>query len=166
MVTLPGQLTYRAYQPGDETQILSLFKLVFRREMSEQFWKWRYLDNPFGQALSMLALDGEKLVGHFAVLPMAVQFGGRIFRAIFPVTAMTHPDYAGQGIFTRLITTTYEFCRRAGFTLVYGFFNRTLCRGFSCLACPCPSHPFNGDRPAYFLCGKSLPTVDSKGDKG
>ncbi|MFH0847383.1 MAG: GNAT family N-acetyltransferase [Chloroflexota bacterium] len=124
MVTLPGQLTYRAYQPGDETQILSLFKLVFHREMGYEFWKWRYRDNPSGLAVSMVAFDGEKLVGHFAVLPMEVQFEGKLFRAIFPVTAMTHPDYAGRGIFTRLITTIYDSCRRNGFLLAYGFFNR------------------------------------------
>ena len=123
MVAARKALSFRAYQPGDEQHILSLFRETFHREVSYAFWKWRYIDNPFGRAISRLAFDGDEIVGHLAVLPMEVQFEGRILRSIFPVTAMTHPDYAGRGIFTRLITDIYDGARNSGFDIAHGFFN-------------------------------------------
>ncbi len=123
MATGKKELTFRQYKPGDESRILELFKEVFHREMSYSFWKWRYADNPCGKAISWLAFDGDRTAGHFAVLPMEMQFEGRLYRGILPVTAMTHPDYAGMGIFTRLIIDIYNFARGRGFDLAYGFFN-------------------------------------------
>jgi len=117
-------LTYREYAPGDEGRILALFKDVFHREMTPAFWRWRYQESPWGQGMMRVALDGDKMVGHFGVIPMRVQFQSTIYPAVFPMTAMTHPDYAGRGIFTRLMSETYGSAREQGFPLVYGFFNR------------------------------------------
>jgi GNAT superfamily N-acetyltransferase len=117
-------LSYREYQPGDEICILALFHEVFHREMPLSFWRWRYQENPWGRGIMRVAVDGDKMVGHFGVIPMRVQFRGLVYPAIFPMTAMAHPDYAGRGIFSRLMTETYESGRKQGFPLVYGFFNK------------------------------------------
>ena len=117
-------LTYRDYAPGDEHRILNLFHEVFHREMSLTFWRWRYEDSPWGHGIIRVAMDGDNMVGHFGVIPMRVQFAGKVYPAVFPMTAMTHPDYAGKGIFTRLMAETYESARKRGFPLVYGFFNQ------------------------------------------
>lgn len=117
-------LIYRDYEPGDERRIRGLFAEVFHREMSPAFWQWRYVEGPYGHGIIRVALDGDKMVGHFGVIPMRVQFKGNIYPAIFPMTAMTHPGYAGQGIFTRLMSDTYESAHKQGFPLVYGFFNQ------------------------------------------
>jgi GNAT superfamily N-acetyltransferase len=117
-------LTYRNYEPGDEGRILGLFKEVFHREMSPVFWRWRYEESPWGHGMVRVALDEDKMVGHFGVIPMRVQFQSTIYPAVFPMTAMTHPDYAGWGIFTRLMSETYWAARERGFPLVYGFFNQ------------------------------------------
>lgn len=117
-------LTYRDYELGDERRILGLFAEVFHREMSPAFWQWRYVEGPYGHGIIRVAMDGDKMVGHFGVIPMKVQFKGNIYPVIFPMTAMTHPEYGGRGIFTRLMSEIYESARRQGFPLVYGFFNQ------------------------------------------
>lgn len=117
-------LTYRFYQTGDETRILTLFREAFNREMSPDFWHWRYVDNPYGRGIIRVALDGDKMVGHFAVIPMRVQFQGTVYPAIFPMTAMTHPEYGGQGLYTKLISEVYEYARTQGYALAYGFPNK------------------------------------------
>jgi hypothetical protein len=117
-------LTYRDYQPGDEVSILALFRQVFHREMSPSFWRWRYRDDPFGQSVIRMAFDGDRLVGHFAAIPMKVAVTGEIYTDIFPMTAMTHPDYGGRGIFTSLMDQTYRSCAQKGASLVYGFCNQ------------------------------------------
>lgn len=117
-------LTYRGYEPGDEGRILGLFREVFHREMTPAFWRWRYLDDPFGRSVIRMAFDGDKLVGHFAAIPMRVTVRGKSYTDVFPMTAMTHPDYAGRGIFTALMDQTYHICAENGVSLVYGFCNQ------------------------------------------
>ena len=33
----------RMYREGDEKDILKLFKIVFNKQMTIKFWKWRFL---------------------------------------------------------------------------------------------------------------------------
>ncbi len=117
-------LTYRGYEPGDESKILSLFSGVFHKEMTPAFWRWRYLDDPFGRGIIRMAFDGDRLVGHFAAVPFEVATGGKTYADVFPMTAMTDAEYHGQGIFTRLMDQAYEAAGKDGISLVYGFCNQ------------------------------------------
>jgi GNAT superfamily N-acetyltransferase len=119
-----GVLKYRDSRPGDERGIFGLFQAVFHREIAPAFWRWRYLESPWGAGFSRVALDGDQVVGHFGAIPMQIQLKGKTFPAILPMTAMTFPGYTGRGIFTRLMSETYGAARERGFPLVYGFFNR------------------------------------------
>ena len=46
--------TCRDYQDGDEYQIAALFNEVFQRDMALAYWRWRYLENPFGKLIVRL----------------------------------------------------------------------------------------------------------------
>ena len=123
-------LVCRDYRYGDESQILSLFYRVFQKEMSPAFWNWRFSENPAGKGIVKLAFDEEKLVGHYAVIPMNVQVQGRAVKAAFSMTTMTDPEYSGQGIFTFLAQETYIASQKRGIHFVYGFPNRNSRYGF------------------------------------
>lgn len=120
----------RDYESGDEHKILGLFAQVIQREMSLDFWRWRFLEGPFGKGIIKLLFDGDKLIGHYAVIPMDVQVQDKLLKAVLSVTTMTHPDYSGQGIFTFLAEETYKFCQERGFKFVFGFPNRNSYPGF------------------------------------
>lgn len=121
----------RNYKSGDEYQILALYKEVNNKEMSLDYWKWRYVENPFGNSIIKLILDKEKLIGHYAVTPIDVQAQGKLHKAAFSMNTMTHPDYEGKGIFTYLAQETYKDAKQSGFTFVYGFPNRNSYYGFT-----------------------------------
>ena len=120
----------RDYNSGDEYRILDLFKQVFQREMGLNFWRWRFLENPFGKAIIKLSFDRDILIGHYAVIPMDVQVQGETIKAVFSMTTMTHPEYSGKGIFTCLAEDNYRLCQDKGFNFVYGFPNRNSHQGF------------------------------------
>lgn len=121
----------RDYRSGDEYEILTLFKEVFGTEMSLAFWNWRFIENPFGKGIIKLLFDNDKLIGHYAVVPMNVQLQGELLKAVFSMTTMTHPEYSGQGIFTYLSEATYKLCQQRGFHFVYGFPNKNSYYGFT-----------------------------------
>lgn len=121
----------RNYKPGDEDDILELFNIVFDRPLDEDFWRWRFLQNPFGESIIRLMFDDDKLVGHYALIPMPLWLRGSLIRACFSMTTMTHPDFQGRGIFTRLATDTYDSCKKYGVEIIYGFPNQNSYHGFT-----------------------------------
>lgn len=122
--------TNRDYKEGDEVQILNLFEKVFSKKITLDFWKWRFIENPFGPGIIKLLFDNNLLVGHYAVIPMVVQVKNNLVKAVFSMTTMTHPDYQGQGIFSYLAGETYREAGERGFEFVYGFPNKNSYHGF------------------------------------
>lgn len=114
----------RAWQPGDEAAILTLFKIVFGTSMSEDFWRWRYLDHPAGGPLIALAWDGDRLAAHYAACRAPLLVDGAPRSAALSMTTMTHPDYRGQGLFERTASLLYEQMAEEELYAVYGFPNR------------------------------------------
>jgi len=61
----------RSYMPGDENQILELFKHSFYTERSTNHWNWKYRENPYGSLKIALAVDEKgKLAAHYAGYPV------------------------------------------------------------------------------------------------
>lgn len=122
----------RPYAPGDEREILKLFQVAFGQELEPETWKWRFLDNPSnpGRVFINLMWDGPVLAGHYAVSPVRINIAGEVRLAALSMTTMTHPDYAGRGIFTQLAESVYTELRRSGYSMVWGFPNHNSHYGF------------------------------------
>jgi GNAT superfamily N-acetyltransferase len=124
-------MTLAPYTPGDEDAILALFKKSFGQEMSPAYWKWRFQDNPFGGECISLMWDGEVLAGHYAVSPLRMLVQGEEVAVALSMTTMTHPDYAGRGIFTSLAEHLYtRLEQELGIGVVWGFPNANSHYGF------------------------------------
>lgn len=121
----------RLYKPGDEVKILELFELVFHRKMSMEYWTWRFASNPIDRYLIHLMWDGDKLAGHYAVSAVKLRVGNDIFKSALSMTTMTHPDYGGRGIFSKLAESLYdELKNKHGYKSVIGFPNLNSHYGF------------------------------------
>ncbi len=117
----------RAYQPGDETAILELFARCFHAPRTLEHFRWKYLQNPFGDAHISLTFDGQgKLVGHYAgyLVPFAERGNDLLAHQIGDT--MTEPSirHIGRGPTSVLGQTALHFyanfCeQRIGFN--YGF---------------------------------------------
>ncbi len=83
-----GRWFIRPYRPGDEHQILDLFKRVFGVEHSLDHWRWRFRDNPAGQYHIRLAeTPSGELVGQYAGLPARMAWGEKtlVFNQVIDV---------------------------------------------------------------------------------
>jgi len=72
-------------------------------DADERFFRWKHLENPFGESPMWVATDGGSVVGFrtFMRWELSRRDGSR-FRAVRAVDTATDPDHQGQGIFRRL----------------------------------------------------------------
>lgn len=114
----------RQYNEGDEHAICNLFRSVFNKEMSLEYWNWRYADNPTGLKMISLMWDGEKLAGHYALSPVWLSINDENLLSGLSMTTMTHPNYRGLGIFPSLAEHLYKEQKELNdLKLVWGFPN-------------------------------------------
>jgi len=125
-----SKLTVAPYTPGDESKILELFKLTFNKQMSPDYWNWRFASNPAGRQMIELAWDGATLAGHYAVSPVKMSINGRESLTALSMTTMTHPDYRKRGIFVTLAQSLYRRLDKEGVVGVWGFPNDNSYHGF------------------------------------
>ncbi len=94
---------------GDERDlenILSLRKIVFG-EMEEDkvdpnYWRWQFMEGPYGKAFIYLVEDQGKLAGHFSDIPRRFSVNGEVSLGTLSLDLMVHPDYRRQGIFAEM----------------------------------------------------------------
>lgn len=121
----------RPYQPGDEQAITALYENVFQIPMSMERWMWRYGNNPTGQiAIELAAADDQRIVGQYAVMPVAMKVGDDEAVASLSLDTMVHSEFRGQRMFTKLADALYERLAAEGMPLVYGFPNSQSYPGF------------------------------------
>ena len=124
----------RRYQPGDEAEILRLRRLVFGdrddHRNTESSWEWGFRDNPAGCARIWLAVAADRIVGHYAVIPVRMRHCGEELMGSLSLDTMTHPDYRREAIFTTLASRVYEELGKAGTSVTHGFPNSNSVKGF------------------------------------
>jgi hypothetical protein len=117
----------RAYEPGDEKAILDLFARSFHAPRSLEHFRWKYLQNPYGNAHISLTFDEQgRLVGHYAGYPVPFVEGGRDLLAHQIGDTMTDPSirHIGRGPSSILGRTALHFYANFCFGKVafnYGF---------------------------------------------
>jgi GNAT superfamily N-acetyltransferase len=99
-------LRIRPYVAADEPAVLELLVGALGEGPSgrrtPEFFRWKHLENPFGESLLLVAeLDGE-IVGLRAFLRWEFTVGDRSLRAVRAVDTATREDHRGKGIFSTL----------------------------------------------------------------
>jgi hypothetical protein len=120
--------TTRDYRPGDERGIVDLWKQVFSEggeieRADPAYWNWQFRDNPAGLPKIRVAVADGSIVGHYAVIPVHMEFLGKPVLGTLSLDTMTHPDYRRQGMLTTLANELYADLGRSGFPITYGFPN-------------------------------------------
>ena len=103
-------------------QIRDLYKLSFNQDMSEEYFKWRYLENPTNDLIVSVVLDKQKLIHARASIPCMMQLNGIEEKTISTTNVMVHPEYSGKGLFSNA-QFFYEEVIKRGYKLVWGFPN-------------------------------------------
>ena len=112
------------------SEISDLYSTVFGEQMERSEWEWFYLENPVASPIVTLYYEENKLVGHYAVVPLLLT--DRVlgqFLVYRSMTTMVSPEGRGKGLFVEMAKENYRFvCERSA--LVLGFPNSQSSPGF------------------------------------
>lgn len=122
--------TLRAMVATDLPKLRDLFESSFGYRRDEAYDVWRFLETPCGPAPTIVAEDGDRLAGSYTVSPTRLDIGGERVQGAQSLDTMTHPDYRGRGLFTRLASACFDRLTRDGYEVLYGFPNEASYPGF------------------------------------
>ena len=95
------------------------------------YLRWQYLDNPAGKAVVVVArADSGDLAGQYVVIPLHFRLDGEVIKGTLSLNTLTHPEYRGQGLFTKMANATYAICEKEGLSITLGFPNKNSYPGF------------------------------------
>lgn len=103
--------------------ILQLFRLRFTAPVKREDFIWRYLQSPFEDVNAVIAADGEKVVGFIGTMPNVIVASGVEVKSAMITNSMTHPEYTGKGIFSKLLTLLETKMLEKGYQFLYTFPN-------------------------------------------
>ena len=107
---------------SDIPMIVALLKLSLGEGLmpkSEQYWRWKHVENPFGQSPVLLCMEDSELVGIRAFMRWNWTLEGKVYKAVRAVDTATHPQHQGKGIFTKLTIRLLEHCKQMGDDFVF-----------------------------------------------
>ncbi len=114
-----------------QQQIFSLFEECFAKPLCERLWQWAFLENPCGEPIVSLCFNDEnKLVGHYAVIPLILRNKNGVVNSCLSMTTMVHSHYRLYGVFADQAHQVYEEAKKRGVQLVIGFPNTNSAPGF------------------------------------
>ncbi|MGI9119030.1 MAG: GNAT family N-acetyltransferase [Acidimicrobiales bacterium] len=121
---LPGDggITLRPATAADGPAILELLQACLGWAPGgplEAFFAWKHGENAFGPSPAWLAVHDGRMVGFRTFMRWELEHGHRWCRAARAVDTATHPDYRGQGIFSRLTQLALEQLRTEGVAVVF-----------------------------------------------
>lgn len=111
--------------------IAELFLTSFGKPLSSDLWDWAYQKNPFGHPMVSMAFYKEKLVGHYAVVPMYLHNQEGCLKGYLSMTTMVSADFRRHQLFRTLAERVYNRIENRGeASAVFGFPNNQSAPGF------------------------------------
>ncbi|MGB7842644.1 MAG: GNAT family N-acetyltransferase, partial [Salinimicrobium sp.] len=115
-------MTIREANHNDIPQILKVLKASLGETSSkktEEVWRYKHVDNPFGESLVLVAEENKEIVGVRAFMRWQWQRGDQIYSTFRAVDTATHPDHQGKGIFKKLTLKALEIGKERGDHFVF-----------------------------------------------
>lgn len=112
----------RPAKEGDIPAIVNLLKVSLGEQLmpkSERYWRWKHVENPFGDSPVLVCLSEQEVVGVRAFMRWEWWGNGRVYRAVRAVDTATHPDFQGKGIFKKLTLALVDHCKELGDDFIF-----------------------------------------------
>lgn len=111
-------------EPYDASQFASMARLLGTyfpatdRLLTKTYTDWLYVDNPFGRAILVRAIEGDRWAGFMALIPVQLEASGEALRAYYVVNVLVDPAFQGHHLFGRMISAAKALAAAEGAALM------------------------------------------------
>lgn len=102
-----SELEFRRFTPDDVPSLKETFELCFNTKPSDEYFQWKYFDNPSGEVVAFVAAHDKTIAAFYGVIPEFYVVNGEIRKIHQSMDTMTHPNYQRRGLFVKLAEMTY-----------------------------------------------------------
>ncbi len=81
---------------------------------TEEIWKYKHFDNPFGASIVLLAVESGRIIGVRAFMKWDWNLNGTRFSALRAVDTGILPEHQGKGVFKALNSAGLELSKERG----------------------------------------------------
>ena len=111
------------YEPKYRDAVLQLMELVQKHKTTPETFIWWFENNPTKDLNIYLAKHADKIIGVSCHTTFKMLHNGEEHIISFPLNVLTHPDYRGQGIFSKLQIANEEHAKKIGCPFMLSFPN-------------------------------------------
>lgn len=106
----------------DISAIVKVLKASLGEEdlpLSEAIWRYKHIQNPFGNSVVLVAEEEGNIIGVRAFMKWQWQLKDKKLSSFRAVDTATHPDHQGKGIFKKLTLQAVAICEESGGHLIF-----------------------------------------------
>jgi len=113
-------------------EIARFLKEIFpkTKKFTPAFVKWQYAMNPLGPMVGFNAWDGDRIISHFAGMPVLMNLFGKERKGLLIINISTNAAYRGKRLFTILGEETIKYATESGYDFMIGAANANSIHGF------------------------------------
>lgn len=114
-------LEMRKVQRNDFESLTDLYSEVYGVNFNKSYWDWKYFQNPSGEHIMYVALEGEKVVGETGTIAVKIKYGDDSFPSSQTCDITVLPEYQKGGTFLKLYKLTNDENIIQNNLICYGF---------------------------------------------
>ena len=108
----------RHEKKSDYSTIYEINKLAFNGENESKLIQTLRKSENFNKNLSLVAVNGEKIVGHILFTPITIETKEKSFLALALAPLAVHPEFQNQGIGSLLVKQGLNACKRLKYGII------------------------------------------------
>ena len=100
------QFDFHTENPGP---LFDLMERGFGRPVSENIWKWKYMEYPYSQDIKVfVAEEHRRILGATTRFPVDIRLDDQTHRVFFSIDSVVDPNSRGKGVMTSLYRHTAQ----------------------------------------------------------
>jgi GNAT superfamily N-acetyltransferase len=97
---------------------------------TEEFWRWKHFQNPFGVSPGLIAFNERGIISVRVFLRWSWKVNGLKIQAVRAVDTATHPDYRGRGLFSKLTQLLLDQMKAEDVSFIFNTPNKRSLPGY------------------------------------
>lgn len=107
----PINFEYKLVSFENLSRFTELVHACFKIDVNEDYFRWKYCQNPVGKLVAFEALDKDRVAAFYGLIPELYNINGQVTKIYQSMDTMTHPDYQKRGLFVKLANLTFDYVK-------------------------------------------------------